>query len=84
MILKHMYQEGAVSPGDGNLVASDYPQFPLSGFELIDYMHGKPPKHCADLQAKYPNYFSNHARVALNKFLGGRKVYRIRMPKGFV
>lgn len=80
--LKHLYEEGAVSPGDGNPVVSGYPQFPLSGYELIDYMKGKVPQHCKDLQSKYPNYFNNHARVALNKFLGGRKVYR--MPKGFV
>lgn len=80
--LEHMYEEGAVSPGDGYPVASGYPQFPMSGYELKDYMFGKVPQHCKDLQAKYPTYFNTHAKHALNRFLGGRKVYR--MPKGFV
>lgn len=80
--LIHMYDEGAVSPGDGGPVVTWYPQYPMSAWELMAYMKGKPPKHCADLQKQYPTYFVRHEREAFNRFLGGRKVYR--MPKGFV
>lgn len=71
-----MYGDEAVSPGDGEPVVTEYPQYPMSAWELWDYMKGKHPKHCKELQDKYPTYFDEHSKHALQKFLGGRKVYK--------
>ncbi len=80
--VKHMYADDAVSPGDKQPVVTAYPQFPMSAWELHDYMKGKIAQHCKDLQKQYPAYFDAHSKIAFEKFLGGRKVYR--MPKGFL
>lgn len=60
--LKHMYGDDALSPGDGDPVVTEYPQYPMSGIELYSYVKGKEPKHCKDLQAKYPTYFDAHTK----------------------
>ena len=80
--LEFMYDEHAVSLGDGQPVVTWYPQYPMSAWELHSFMKGKVPQHCKDLQKKYPNLFAAHEREAFNRFLGGRKVYK--MPKGFI
>ena len=74
--LKHMYGDDAVSPGDGDPVVTEYPQYPMSAWELWAYMKGKHPKHCKDLQTKYPAYFDSHSKNALSRFLNGRKVVK--------
>ena len=74
--LKHMYEEGAVSPGDGLPVASGYPQYPMSGLELLEYMFGREPKHCKELQKKYPTYFDAHTKSAMGGLIRGRKALK--------
>lgn len=84
--LKHMYGDDAVSPGDGDPVVTSYPQFPMSGVELWRWLKGKHPKHCAELQKKYPNYFEKHCQQAFQQWLGDLGCYGkpYRLPKGFV
>lgn len=77
--LEHMYAEGAVSPGDGEPVVTSYPAYPMSAFELWTSLKKKEPKHCKDLQKKFPTYFSAHARNALSNYLGGSKVYKVKI-----
>lgn len=74
--VKHMYAYDAVSPGDGEPVVTLYPQYPMSAWELWDYMKGKHPSHCKDLQKKYPTYFDAHTKSAMGGLIRGRKALK--------